>query len=60
MSDLVAKIRWLIANDAEAERIGHNGRQFALSLDYQRETADAVETINAAFRAASEHRWELS
>jgi Glycosyl transferase family 90 len=53
MSDLVAKIEWLIRHDEEAKKIGERGRELANSIDYETELETAVDTVNAAFRSFS-------
>lgn len=53
MSDLVSKIKWLLTHDDEAKMIGQNGRQLALSLEYDAELDAALDTISASFRAYS-------
>ena len=50
MSDLVAKIRWLIAHDDAARQIGELGQALALSMDFAGELKRAVPTITAALR----------
>jgi hypothetical protein len=50
MSDLVDKVRWLLANDDKARDIGDAGRALAVSMDYQTEMRAAVQTIAAAIR----------
>ncbi len=48
MSDLVEKVEWLMANDAEAQRIGAAGRALALSMTVPAELRRARQTIAAA------------
>jgi hypothetical protein len=48
MSDLAAKIRYLVYNDAYARRIGEAGRALALSMDVEREMAAGVAAIARA------------
>jgi hypothetical protein len=56
MSDLVAKIEWLIQHDTEAKKIGANGRALAYSIEYEAELDSALDTISAAFRSSSAAR----
>ncbi len=51
MSDLVEKVDWLIAHDAEAQRIGAAGRMLALSMTVPAELQHARATIYAALNA---------
>jgi hypothetical protein len=48
MDDLVEKTEWLIAHDAEAQRIGAAGRALALSMDMRSELQRARETVAKA------------
>jgi hypothetical protein len=48
MSDLEEKTIWLLKNDKEAREIGSHGRQLAESLDYESQSAAALETIDRA------------
>ena len=48
MSDLVEKLEWLIAHDAEAQRIGAAGRSLALAMTVPAELERARATIAAA------------
>jgi hypothetical protein len=53
MSDLVDRQRWLVANDAAAQRIGAAGRALALSMVRERELKLARQTVFAALAASA-------
>lgn len=50
MSDLLDKIQWLRKNDSFAKTVGEAGRQFALSLTYERELGRSAHTVARCFR----------
>ena len=50
LDDLVEKIEWLRAHDAEARMIGERGKALAASMDCEGELQRAVRTVRAAFR----------
>jgi hypothetical protein len=50
LSDLGERLEWLRTQDAEARRIGENGRKFALSVSYEAEMQAAVVTLGQALR----------
>jgi hypothetical protein len=51
MSDLVERVEWLMAHDAEARRIGAEGRALALSMNVRDELRLARKTVAAALGA---------
>jgi hypothetical protein len=48
LSDLIDKIRFLRSHDEVAREIGENGRKLALSMDFEKESLLAQETIETA------------
>jgi hypothetical protein len=50
MSDLVDKVRWLMAHDDHACCIGNAGRELALALDYDGEVRRAAKDLGAALK----------
>ncbi len=50
MSDLVDKVRWLLAHDNEAREIGRRGRELADRMTYEAEIGHGVQTITDAMQ----------
>ena len=51
LSDLADKVRWLLGNPAEAERIGERGAALARSLDFASQSRAMVDTLLEAAAA---------
>ncbi|WP_374550499.1 glycosyl transferase family 90 [Sphingobium yanoikuyae] len=49
-SDLLEKLNWLRDNQFEAESIGRNGRELALSITYDQAIDDAVHVVDRLVR----------
>ena len=62
MADLVEKVEWCLGHPAECLLIARAGRELALSVTYERETAAAIERINEYARrrlAPSVQSWSM-